>query len=372
MGIIASIWIKNPPSGFGFGAQEYLTYQIAEGMKKRGHEVTLFATGDSETSVRLVSVSEIQVEDITPADAKTKDIFELINISQAYKMADQFDIIHNHLLPYGLLFADLFKIPTVHTLHHKIYHPSDVYLYKRFKSQNFISISQTQRKVMPELNYIATVYNGIDTGFYSFKEKPAGDYILYLGRLKRYKGIHTAIKLAQKLGIKLKIAAPLPASIQPDYAEVMEYWEKEIMPLTGGNIEHIGEVHGHDKIDILQNAKFVIFPIEWDEPFGMTLVESMACGTPVIAYNKGATREIVADGETGFLINYDDGGGENYKIQESGFDGLVLAAKKIADLPEEEYLKMRRNCRQHTENVFGAERMIDEYEKVYEKIGHRP
>lgn len=356
IGIIASIWIKNPPLGNGFGAQEYLTYEIAEGLKKKGHDVTLFASGDSKTSANLVSVSEKQVIDLHPADNKIKDIFELINISQAYKMAGQFDIIHNHLLPYSLVFTDLFNTPTVHTLHHQIYRPSHFYIYKRYKGQNFISISEAQRKVLPELNYISTVYNGIDPQFYAFKSKPDSDYLLYIGRLKRYKGIHSAIKVAKKLGLKLKIATLFPNPNQPDFEEVNEYWENDIKPNIGENIEHIGVLQGQEKVSLLQNAKALIFPVERDEPFGMTLIEAMACGTPVIAYNRGAMPEIVVDGETGLMVNLETNG---------AFEELSCATEKVYNLPEAEYLQIRKNCRLRVENNFTVEKMVDKYEEIY-------
>lgn len=358
--IVASIWISVPPKGFGFGAQESLAYYIAEGLIKKGHEVTLFASSDSKTNANLVSVSEKQVMDIDFPDPRIKDIFELLNLEEAYKHASSFDIIHNHLLPYGLLFADLSNIPTVHTLHHQIYKTrAEIFLYQRYKNQNYISISDQQRKIMPTLNYISTVYNGIDSNFYSFKKVPDSNYMLFLGRMKKYKGIHTAIQLAKKLGLKLIIASPLPNPKQTDYNEVIQYWNNEIKPYLGKDIQHVDNIGGEDKVSLIQNARVLISPNEREEPFGITLIEAMSCGTPVIAYNKGATSEIVADGKTGFLVNL-----ENDKSVET----LKLALEEIYNMDNDKYYVMRQDCREHVKNYFTVETMVENYEKVYQKV----
>lgn len=347
--IVASIWISVPPKGYGFGAQEYLAYYIAKILKEKGHDVTLFASGDSHTDAKLISVTPNQVCDMNFPDPKLKDMFELMNLSEAYKYSKDFDIIHNHLLPYGLLFANQNKTPIVHTLHHAIYKTrADIFLYQKYKNQNYISISNAQRKIVPELNYIDTVYNGIDPNFYKFKAESKGEYLLFLGRMKKYKGIHTAIEIAKRTDLKLKIASPMPNKNQSDYREVMGYYDKEIAPNVGENIEYINGVEGDDKIKLLQNAKALISPIERDEPFGMTVIEAMACGTPVIAYIGGAAAEIIKDGETGYLIPRDDK------------NGLVDAVKNIDKID-------RHKCRELVENKFSVEKMVDNYEKIYKK-----
>lgn len=356
IGIIGSIWISIPPKNFGFGAQEYLMYYLAEGLKKKKHDVTLFASGDSKTSAKLIEALPTQVSELKVDDTRIKESIEIINIANAYKLANEFDIIHNHLLPFGLPFADLINsVPTVHTLHHEIYKPSDIYLYKKYKTQKLISISQAQRKTISDLNYIATVYNGTDTEYFKFKPEPRGNYLLYLGRMKRYKGIHEAIKLAKKLQVSLKIAAPMPNPVQPDYEEVNQYWEKDIKPQIGDGVEFVGLVEGGAKVKLIQDAKAFIFPVERQEPFGMTLIEAMSCGTPVIAYNNGAIPEIVVDNKTGFLVNQ----------KSSGFEGLCKAVKEIFELSKENYSIMRKNSREHVETFFSIEKMIDNYEKIY-------
>lgn len=377
IGIIGSIWIRIPPKDFGFGAQEYLIYQLAEGLLKRGHEVTIFTTSDAKTNARVESVAQKQIIDLSPADNKIKDTFELINLSHAYKMAGKFDLFHNHLLPYGLLFADLFKIPTVHTLHHEIYHISDTYIYRRFKDQKYVSISDSQRKIMPELNYVSTVYNGIDPEFYKFKEIPDDNYLFYIGRIKRYKGIHTAIQVALKLGLKLKIAGPQPNPNQPDFEVVNEYWYKDIKPHLDTQTQYVGEASGEEKIELLQNAKALILPVERDEPFGMSVIEAMSCGTPVIVYGRGAMPELVKDGKTGFIVREkEDGEGNKIRAQNivplqingSGIDGLCQAVQKIYNMPSSEYLSMRKNSHDLVQQNFTIDRMVEGYEKVYKKI----
>lgn len=357
--IIASIWIKVPPQDFGFGAQEYLAYYLVEGLKKKGHDITLFATGDSHVSTRLMSVSEKQICEIDFPDPRIKDAFEMINLSEAYKIGDKFDLIHNHLLPYGLLFANaLRRCPTVHTLHHRIYRDrADIFLYQKYAKQNFVSISNAQRKIIPELNYIATVYNGIDTNYFSFKEKPANDYLFFIGRMKKYKGIHTAIKIAKDMGIKLIIASPMPSKTQHDYKEVMEYWNCEIKPHIGQNVEYIDSVGGKEKVNLLQNAKALIFPIEREEPFGMTVIESMSCGTPVIAFAKGAIPEIVTDNETGYLSRFED-----------GEKGLTEKVKLLYSLNEKSYQQLRISSRNQVKSKFDINIMVENYENIYKNM----
>lgn len=370
IGIIASIWIKVPPADNGFGAQEYIVSCLAEGLIRRNHQVTLFASGDSKTRGRLISQIDKQVSDLNFSDSKIKDAFEIINLSAAYKIADQFDIVHNHLLPYGLPFANLSNIPTVHTLHHAVHlDRADIFFYKKYVNQNFISISNAQEKIIPELNYIKNIYNGIDENYYLFKELPDDDYILIIGRLKKYKGFHNAIRVANETKKSLRISAFLPNQNQRDYEEINDYWQNEIKPNVRDKVSFVGSVAGISKKEIYQNAKLSIVPIEWEEPFGMTIIESMACGTPVVAFARGSVPEVVKDGETGFIVNSspEDIRG-NFVIKKTGIDGLCEAVERIYAMPEEEYRQMRRNCRAHVERNFTVERMVDEYEKVYEKI----
>lgn len=370
IGIIASVWISVPPHGFGFGAQEYLAYHLAEGLMRKGHDVTIFASGGSKTSARLVSISDKPVINIDFPDPKIKDMFELMNVSACYKMADSFDIIHNQLLPYGLLFADITRVPTIHTLHHQIYaNRANIFLYQRYKDQNFVSISDAQRTIFPNLSYKTTIYNGTDTNFYSYKENPTGDYLLYLGRMKRYKGIHSAIQIAQKLNMKLKIASPLPFKTQVDYKEVMDYYSQQIKPFLSGSIEHIEEIVGEEKVHLIQNAKLLIFPVEREEPFGMTVIEAMSCGTPVVSYAIGALPELIVDNKTGYLIDLNKiTTKKNYTIKKSGTEGLQEAVKHVIMLNDFDYKALRKNARNHVEKTFTVQTMVDQYDSLYKKM----
>ena len=366
--IVASIWISIPPKDLGFGAQETIAYYLARELGKRGHEVTVFATGKSN-ELKIVPIWDKPIEEVEFKDLNIKDTFELLNLSNAYSNAQNFDLIHNHLLPYGLLFAaGKTKTPTVHTLHHRIYKDrADFFIYDKYKEQSFVSISNSQREILPELNYISTVYNGVDSDYYSFQAAPSGDYLLYIGRMKKYKGIHIAIDIAIKKGLKLKIAAPLPHPEQPDFAEVNAYWEDEIHPrLKNKNIEYLGDVRGKEKVTLLQNAKALIFPTAREEPFGMTIVEAMSTGTPTIAFeDAGAVPEIIIDGESGFIVNLATNEGSNFIVKQVGEEGLIEAIDKLFNMPQASYLKMRQEARRRIEENFTIKIMVDNYEKTY-------
>lgn len=358
--IVASQWISVPPKAGGFGAQEYLAYHLARGLQKRGHDITLFASGDSTREFRLISVSDKQVKDIPANAVNIKETYELLALTRAYQMAGEFDLIHNHLLPYGLLFAPLTKTPTVHTLHHRIYPDRPEYaIYEAHKNQKFVSISEAQRKIVPDLQYIATVYNGIDLDYFKFKaEVDTDSYLLMIGRMKPYKGFHTAINLARELGLKLKIAAPKPTPSQSDYQEVMKYWETKIKPNIGETVSYGDEMQGEEKVKLYQNAKALLFPVERPEPFGMTVIEAMAAGTPVIAYSQGALPELIIDKETGFLV----------ERNEQGYQKLAAAVSNLYQMDKEAYNKMREACRKRVLENFSLEQMVDGYEKIYKKI----
>lgn len=353
IGLIASIWIRVPPANHGFGAQEYLAALLADGLVAKGHEVTLFAAGDSETQAKLVSVTERPVQALDFPDPKVKDVFELMNVEAAIRRAGEFDVISNHLLPYGLPLAALSPVPVLHTLHHQIYpHRADRFLYEHYRAQPFVSISNALRVIFPSLNYVRTIYNGTDVSLYQYQPKPAGDYLVTMTRLKGYKGIHTAVDVAEQLSQPLKVAAPLPDSHQADYEEVMAYW-RTVEPRFTGSIEYVGGVDGQAKLSLIANAKAFLFPVERDEPFGMTLIEAMACGTPVVAFGRGAVPEIVEDGVTGYLVD-----------PAAGVAGFTKAVARLLALPSDQYQTMRQAARARVETHFSSTRMIDEYEAL--------
>lgn len=343
-------WIALPPALYG--GTERIVWSLTEGLVRRGHDVTLFAAGDSKTSARLdyLFLKSLGLqEQVKTALAATFD--PLRHVAYAFGKAKQFDIIHSHAQYLGLPFASLVETPTVHTFH-RVYDGSadEVGLLEQFKDQPFVSISDSQRRF--DLNFIATVYNGIDAAQYPFE--PMGeDYLFWTGRLVPKKGVVEAIGVARRLGRKLKIAG-----VVHDGA----FFEKEINPLVDGeHVEYYGELTHDLMVNLYRHARAVLFPISWEEPFGLVMAESMACGTPVVAYNRGSVPEVVVDGETGFIV----------EPEADGIDGLCDAIQTIMEMPEGEYRAMRQACRRRVEDKFTVQRMVEGYENVYSRCHRR-
>jgi glycosyltransferase involved in cell wall biosynthesis len=326
-----------------YGGTELIVYNITEELIKRGHEVYLIASGDSETSAQLFPVFPTSIRKIPEAqDVKVRDAMKFIGTGKALKFLKEIkaDVIHNHLGWRFLPFADFTTCPVVTTLHGPLDVPYMQFFHKQFSQANFVSISNSQRKPLPALNYVSTVYNGIDISKLEFNEKPK-DYFAFLGRMSPEKGPVQAIQIAKLAGVKLKMAAKVDAVDQ-------DYFKKEVEPLIDGKqIEFIGEIGPEEKSDFLKNAIGLLAPIQWEEPFGLFFVEAMACGAPVIACNRGSVPEIVKDKKTGIII-------------ETIEDG-VEAIKNIDKIN-------RMDCRKQVEENFTVEKMVDGYEKVYEKI----
>ncbi|MEA5616972.1 glycosyltransferase family 4 protein [Cronbergia sp. UHCC 0137] len=334
---IAPLWERVPPPAYG--GIELVVALLTDELVKRGHEVTLFASGDSLTLAKLISVHPRALR----LDTHVKDtsIYELLQIASVYERAEEFDIIHSHIGHTSLVYTNLVKTPTVHTLH-GIFTPDNEKIFKYAKKQPYITISNGQREPRLELNYVATVYNGIDVSSYEFYPQPTDPpYLAFLGRLSPEKGVHLAIEIAKKTGWRLKIAGKV------DRVDV-EYFETEIEPLIDGKqIEYLGEANHAQKNVIMGGAVATLFPITWREPFGLVMVESMAAGTPVIAIRLGSTQEIIADGKTGFLCD---------TVQE-----CIEKIDKVGELN-------RYACRDHVENHFSVQKMTDGYEAVYQDI----
>lgn len=348
---IAPIWEKVPPKKYG--GVELIVSNITEELIKKGHEVVLFATGDSKTRAKLFSVYPHSLCDSSITENK---YYELLEIAQAVEFAEKqkFDIIHSHLLNTGLVFSKISKIPMIFTLHGDLDTeqniPGQKEILSNYKDANFVSISNKQRNGASELNYIDTIYNGIDLNFFDFNKKPKDKYLIFLGRISDKKGPIEAIQIAQKAGVKLKIAAKIDENKK-------EFYNSKIKPqIDGKQIEFIGEVNPKERNQLLKNALCLLNPIKWEEPFGLVMIEAMACGTPVIAFDRGSVSEIIKDGETGFIIKSGD------------INGMAKAVRKIQEMSDSEYGKMRQNCRKHIEDNFSIEKMVSGYEKVYQKI----
>ncbi len=335
---IAPLWETVPPPAYG--GIELVVASLTDELVKRGHEVTLFASGDSTTLAKLESIHPraLRLDD----SIREYGIYEQLNLSRVYNNADQFDVIHSHVGCASLVYASLVKTPTVHTLH-GIFTPDNERLFSHARQQPFISISESQRELRLGLNCVATVYNGIDPDRYEFCAQPDLDdpYLAFLGRMSPEKGPHLAIEIAKRSGWKLKMAGKI------DPVDV-EYFETEIKPqIDGQQIQFLGEANHSQKSELMGNAVATLFPITWREPFGLVMVESMVVGTPVIAMALGSAPEVVDHGKTGFLCH--------------SVEDAVAAIEPALALN-------RLDCHRHVLQTFTNKRMADGYEAVYRQI----
>ncbi|MGA9379932.1 MAG: glycosyltransferase family 4 protein [Phormidium sp.] len=334
---IAPLWERVPPPAYG--GIELVVGLLCNQLVKRGHEVTLFASGDSISLAKLEWVHPRALR--LDSTVKEYNIYEMLHLSRVYEKASEFDVIHSHIGCAALPFSNLVRTPTIHTLH-GIFTPDNEKLFTYARQQPFVSISDAQREARLNLNCVATVYNGIDVITYNFYEKPQNPpYLAFLGRVSPEKGTHLAIEIAKRSGWQLKIAGKV------DMVDRL-YFEQEIKPhIDGEQIQFLGEANHAQKSKLMGNAAVTLFPITWREPFGLVMVESMVTGTPVIAMNLGSTSEIIAHGKTGFLCN---------SVEE-----CVAAIEPATQLD-------RYTCRQHVIDKFSVQKMTSGYEAVYQKI----
>jgi len=317
------------------GSVEMMTSLLTEGLVKRGHDVTLFATGDSTTKANLHATfprGYWHDEEMYPWE-----FYEMVNLSAACERADDFDIIHYQAAyyPMSLAFNRFVKTPFVQTVHHYPY-PSETNLWKRYPEANFVAISDCQAEALRGLNCVGTIYHGIETGSFTFNPKP-DDYLLFFGRFMPEKGVLEAIEVARRLEIKLLLAAPDDP-----------YYHEAIKPHVDGKlVEYIGEVDHAGRNQLLGGALAMLYPVQAAEPFGLVLVEAMACGTPVLALDKGAVSEIIINGVNGFRVE---------KLDEM-----------VEIFPE--VLKLDRAAiRAFAVERFDAGRMVEDYIRIYEQI----
>ncbi|WP_353929375.1 glycosyltransferase family 4 protein [Okeanomitos corallinicola TIOX110] len=334
---IAPLWERVPPPAYG--GIELVVGLLTDELVRRGHEVTLFASGDSITLAKLSSAHPRALR--LDQTIKESSIYELLNLALVYDQAENFDIIHSHAGHTPLAYTKLVKTPTVHTLH-GIFTPDNEKIFKYANKQPYVSISNAQREPRLGLNYVGTIYNGIDVSSYEFYSQPINPpYLAFVGRISPEKGTHLAIEIAKKVDLPLKIAGKV------DKVDV-DYFEQDIKPqIDGKQIQYLGEANHAEKNVIMGAAYATLFPITWREPFGLVMVESMAAGTPVIAMRMGSTPEVIADSETGFLCN---------NITE-----CTQAIEKVNRLN-------RYACRQYVESNFSVKQMTDGYEAVYKQI----
>jgi len=344
--------LRVPPKGYG--GTELIVSLLTEELVNRGHEVTLFASGDSTTSAKLDSYFPEAIGN--SGDIKNVPFLPLLHCSYCFEKAGDFDIIHNHAQYYAMFFSGLTKTPVVHTMHGSFSRgdvPEDSRMtLEHFKDQQFVSISNAQQEGMPDLNFVGTVYNGTPLESIPFSDKKE-DYLLWIGRISRKKGPLEAIEVAKRSGKQLKMVAAVD-SIE------REFFEKEVQPLIDGEqITFHGEVSHEETVEYFKYASATLVPISWNEPFGLVMVESMASGTPVIAFNRGSVPEVVDDGVTGFIIDPEKEG--KFAVSQTGIEGMVEAVKRIGEIAP-------RKCRERVELMFSVKAMVDGYEKVYETM----
>ncbi len=334
---IAPLWERVPP--LTYGGTELVVGLLTDELVRRGHDVTLFASGDSVTLAKLKSIHPKALR-LDPS-VQEGTIYDMLHLSTAYGEASEFDVIHSHMGCLALPYAKLVKTPTVHTLH-GIFTPDNHKMFFHAKDLNYVSISNSQREPASYLNYVATVYNGIEVSKHKFFPTPdEPPYLAFLARISPEKGPQHAISIARETGIPLKMAGKI------DAVDV-EFFENEIKPqIDGEHIQFLGEFNHEQKNELMGRAIATLLPITWREPFGLVMVESMAAGTPVVAMRLGSTPEVVQPGVSGFLCD---------TVAE-----CIDAVGRIQTID-------RTECRNYVSRCFDASQMVDGYEAVYRQV----
>ena len=329
--ILSPISWRTPPRHYG--PWESVVSLLTEGLVNRGLDVTLFATGDSQTRGTLAAVCPRPYSEDASVDPK---VAECLHISAIFERSAEFDLIHNHFDFLPLTYSGLVDTPVVTTIH-GFSSPAIVPVYKKYNARgHYVAISEADRS--PQLDYIATIHHGIDIAQFPFSAAQ-GEYLLFFGRIHPHKGVFEAIQVAQRVGIKLVIAG----IIQDE-----DYFHSRVEPyLDGDAVEYVGAVGPAQRAEILSGALALLHLISFDEPFGLSLVESMACGTPVIAFGRGSMPEIIIDGETGYIV--------------ADLEQAVRAVTEVQSLD-------RSACREDVERRFCDTRMVDDYVRVYRQI----
>jgi glycosyltransferase involved in cell wall biosynthesis len=333
---IAPIIERVPPKKYG--GTERVVHALTEELVKRGHEVTLFASGDSVTSAKLESVYPKSLREAKLKDMYGSNIFSLASIGLAYQMQKEFDIIHDHNSYLSLPAANLSQTPVVMTMHGP-FTPEVRKIFQLLRNPYIVTISDSQSYPAPNLHYAGTVYNGLAMEEYPYSAEHDG-YLLYVGRISMEKGVHFAIETAQQLNLPLIIAAKLDPVDKPYFHEYVE-------PRLTEDVKWIGEVDEAERNRLMSRAKCFLHPVTWREPFGLTLIEAMACGCPVVAFDKGSIPEIIKTGQTGFVVQ--------------DLDAMLDAVDNISTID-------RSYCRKYALEFFSAKRMTDGYEEIYKKI----
>jgi glycosyltransferase involved in cell wall biosynthesis len=334
---IAPLFERVPPKLYG-GTERIVSY-LTEELVRQGHDVTLFASGDSITSAELVSCSNLALR-LAPHVRDTIP-YQIMQLEEVRRRSREFDVLHFHIDMLHFPLVRDFADRTVTTLHGRLDLPDLQPFYRAFPDMPLVSISDNQRLPMPPVNWVGTVYHGLDHGL-PFIAQPAGDYLAFLGRISREKRPDRAIEIARRAGLKLRMAAKV------DEAD-RGYWTEQIEPLirNSPHVEFIGEINEQQKAEFLGNARALLFPIDWPEPFGLVMIEAMSCGTPVIAFRCGSVPEIIDHGVSGWIVD--------------SMDEAVDAVGRLADLN-------RATVRQAFDKRFTAERMAADYIEIYQNL----
>jgi glycosyltransferase involved in cell wall biosynthesis len=331
---VAPLYESVPPKLYG--GTERVVAHLTEELVRQGHEVSLFASGDSETSSRLIACCPQALRLGGCIDPLPH---HLVMVEEVYRRAEDFDVIHFHIDYLHFMASRRQLIPHVTTLHGRLDLPDLVPLYREFHDMPVVSISNAQRAPLPWLNWRGTIHHGLPEDLFTFRQEPE-EYLAFLGRISPEKGLERAIEIARRVGLTLRIAAKVDRADQ-------EYYEQAIRPLLGQpGVEFLGEINDREKQDFLGNARGLLFPIDWPEPFGLVMIEAMACGTPLIAFPRGSVTEVVDPGETGFVCS---------TVEEA-----VAAVGRLSEIS-------RRGCRQVFERRFSAARMARDYVDLYHR-----
>jgi glycosyltransferase involved in cell wall biosynthesis len=322
-----------------YGGTELIVSLLTEEFVKRGHDVTLFASGDSVTQARLISVCPHFLR----GSDRDKSILNMLNVVSCIQRADEIDIIHNNTQIEGMSIACLTKTPMLTTLHGNLKGDLRV-LFAQYAGW-YNTISQSAKSLLPEKERFAgVIYNAIDASAFPFDSSRHKSYLLFLSRISHEKGPHLAIEVARKLGMRLIIAGNVDTTDE-------QYFRREIIPrVDGDQIKYVGEADFDRKVELMLGAYCLLAPITWPEPFGLFMIEAMACGTPVIVLNQGSAPEVVKHGQTGYVVN-----------------SLIEMSDSVSKIDRID----RAACRKHVQKYFDVRRMADDYLKAYERIVQR-
>lgn len=333
---VSPIFERVPPVGYG-GTERVISY-LTEELVEQGHDVTLFASGDSITKARLIAPVPRSIR--PQVGDQSWLAYFTIQMDMVRRMAHEFDVIHFHTDYYHCALAPSLGVPYITTMHGRLDLPELEPVFKNFNPCPLVSISESQRRPLPDADWQATVYHGLPSSLYSFQPN-AGDYFLFVGRVSQEKRLDRAIEIAARCDRRLYIGAKVDKADEA-------YFNERIKPLLKTpRVEFIGEIGEREKRELLQNARALLFPIDWPEPFGLVMIESLCCGTPVIAYRNGSVPEIIEDGVNGFIV--------------SDQEQAVWAAQDIDSLD-------RARCRASFENRFTARHMASSYVDVYRHV----